>query len=305
MLFSNEIISNWLQSKEPQVKRSSYLQYRRTAEIVVRETETICTLEELDGQRLYERLSERYRTKTIRSIFTTANQIILFACKNGYFKAAKTLSFKSRNARKNAVEVLTAKEQTVLTDFLIKDMDSSKFGVLLCLYTGIRLGELCGLRWEDFNIKRKSIYIRRTIQRIGAKGEKSYFSTDTPKTDNSVREIPFPPLLQNIIMSQYKQKIKENYVASGCCDFVQPRTYQNRLKSYLRKCRLPEYHFHTLRHTFASRAVELGFDVKSLSEILGHASIKTTLELYTHPSLECKAKEMKKFSKFIKNYTQN
>lgn len=305
MLFSNEIISNWLKSKESQVKRSSYLQYRRMAEIVVRETKTILIFENLDGQQLFEQLSAKYSVKTIRGIFTTANQIILFAYKNGYLKSSKILSFKTRNTRKCSVEVLTVKEQTILTNHLTEDLDYSKFGVLLCLYTGMRLGELCGLRWEDFNIKRKSIYIRRTIQRIGAKGEKSCFLIDTPKTDNSAREIPFPPLLQNIITSQYKKQSKENYVASGCCDFVQPRTYQNRLKAYFKQCGLPKYHFHTLRHTFASRAVELGFDVKSLSEILGHASIKTTLELYTHPSLECKAKEMKKFSRFIKNNTQN
>lgn len=304
MIFSNQIISSWLSSKEKALKKSSYLQYKQIAEVVTRETDEIIALNELDGQKLYERLSPKYSLKTIRSIFTVANQIVLFAYKNGYFEVAKAISFKSRNTRNNTVDVLSVKELTVFTNYLMQDMDSSKFGVLLCLYTGMRLGELCGLKWEDFNIKRKSIFIRRTIQRISEKGEKSYFSIDTPKTDNSVREIPFPPPLNSIIVSQYKQHKGGIYVSSRKREFVQPRTYQNRLKSYFRKCGLPGYHFHTLRHTFASRAVELGFDVKSLSEILGHSNIQTTLELYTHPSLECKAKEVRKFSKFIKNNTQ-
>lgn len=301
MLFSNEVIAEWLKTKESEVKRSSFSQYKRITQIIVNETTDINYICELDGQKLYERLLLKYSLTTIRSVFTITNQILM----QGYFNTEKKISFKAKSAQKRSVTVLTIKEQTALTQFLLKEMDPSKFGVLLCLYTGLRLGEVCGLRWEDFNIKRKSFYIRRTIQRIGDRGTKSFFSIDTPKTDTSIREIPFPPPLQGIIVLMYKKQSKDNYIASGSCDFIQPRTYQNRLKAYFRKCGLPEYHFHTLRHTFASRAIELGFDVKSLSEILGHASIKTTLELYTHPSLESKAKEMKKFSKFIKNTTQN
>ncbi len=305
MQITEELVLQWIDSKKNAIKESSLLQYIRVADIILREANTIDVTDNNFGQLLYERLENKYSLRSIQNIFTIGNQILDFGYKSGSIQTPLKLSFKSKIVRKNTIQVLTEKEQRIFTGYLLDDMDSSKFGVLLCLYTGIRLGELCGLRWEDFDIQRGCFYVRRTIQRISKKGEKSYFLIDTPKTVTSAREIPFPPALKNIIVSRCKQSDKSFYIASDSENFVQPRTYQNRLKTYFRKCGIPAYHFHTLRHTFASRAVEFGFEIKALSEILGHSSVKTTLEIYTHPSLECKTKEMNRFSKLIKSVTQN
>ena len=160
------------------------------------------------------------------------------------------------------------------------------------------MGELCGLQWKDVDLKKRTLCINKTIQRIEDENGTTFLLIDSPKTISSERVIPIPnfliPLLYGI-----KTKNESDYVSTGKPTFTQPRTYQSRLKSYLKKCELPDYHFHTLRHTFASRAIELGFDPKSLSEILGHSSVKITLDLYVHPSMEAKKEQMDLFKNLI------
>ena len=189
--------------------------------------------------------------------------------------------------------VFSLTEQKRLTDFLLDDIDLSKIGILLSLYSGIRLGELCGLQWNDIDMAEKTIYIKRTIQRI-----EGGFCIDTPKTVYSERIVPIPCFVFEILQ-KHENKNKMCYVVSGNENFVKPRTYQSRFKRYLKQCNLPDYHFHTLRHTFATRAIELGFDPKSLSEILGHANTKITLDLYVHPSIEAKQEQMNRFACII------
>ena len=181
---------------------------------------------------------------------------------------------------------------------MLDKSNPSKIGILLSLYTGLRLGELCGLQWKDINLSKGTIYVNKTIQRIEKEDGSTFMLIDSPKTISSERMIPIPsfliPILNNI-----KTENSLDYVSTGNGSFTQPRTYQARLKSYLKDCDLPNYHFHTLRHTFASRAIELGFDPKSLSEILGHSNVKITLDLYVHPSMESKQAQMNRFTDLI------
>ena len=169
---------------------------------------------------------------------------------------------------------------------------------MLSLYTGLRLGELCGLQWQDVNLSKNTISVNKTIQRIENENGGTSMLIDSPKTVSSERVIPIPdfliPILRNI-----KTETATDYVTTGKNTFTQPRTYQARLKTYFKDCGLENYHFHTLRHTFASRAIELGFDPKSLSEILGHSNVKITLDLYVHPSMESKQEQMNRFTNFI------
>ena len=290
------IMKQWLEHKKLFVKKSTLCCYQRTITKILMPRFTDSSIKDINDDFLNDlllHLSEHYSPKTITDISIIVNQVFQFAYERGYTTDIKKMPCKSAK-RKVFPETLTLEEQRLLTNFLITDIDLSKLGILLCLYTGLRLGEICGLQWKDINIQSGRIKIKRTIQRISDSEGHTEFLIDSPKTASSEREIPIPKIL--IPYLEKYISTSETYVTTGTENFIQPRTYQLRLKAYLKLCGLPNYHFHTLRHTFATRAIELGFDPKSLSEILGHFDVKTTLALYVHPSMELKQKEMNKFS---------
>jgi integrase len=290
------VMREWLEYKKSFVKKSTLCCYQRIVMKTLIPYFTDVQINDITDEflnRLLLQLLDSYTSKTATDIIVILNQIFQFSYERGYI--AHQLKMQCKIAKKKSLpEVLSLDEQRKLTKFLLTDMDASKLGILICLYTGIRLGEICGLQWKDINMQSSRMKIKRTVQRISDSKGHTQFLIDTPKTVSSEREIPIP----EVLMPYLKQYISasETYITTGAEIFTQPRTYQLRFKAYLKHCELPEYHFHTLRHTFATRAIELGFDPKSLSEILGHFDVKTTLALYVHPSMELKQKEMNKFS---------
>ncbi len=195
------------------------------------------------------------------------------------------------------IRVFSMEEQEQLVYYLRENMDLSALGILLCLFTGIRLGELCALKWEDINLVERKISVSKTMQRIRIntdKGRKTEVRILEPKSSNSARVIPLPDPIAGLL-EQYH--VPEAYLLTGNkYHFVEPRTMQNRFKRKVAACGIQDANFHATRHTFATRCVELGFDVKSLSEILGHGSVTITMNRYVHPSMELKRENMNLFS---------
>ena len=195
------------------------------------------------------------------------------------------------------ITILTHEEQSRLEYQLIHQPNPVKLGVLLSLYTGMRIGEVCALSWEDVDLVQKVVYVRHTVARVrnpvSVDGPRTKLILDRPKTKASKREIPVSSLLKPVIQ-QVKMHSASPYVisASGC--FVSPRTYEYRYHKLLKSCGIREVNYHALRHTFATRCIEVGMDIKSLSEILGHANVGITLNTYVHSSLEMKRKQMEK-----------
>ena len=164
----------------------------------------------------------------------------------------------------------------------------SGIGINLSLYMGLRIGEVCSLQWKDIDLEKRILTVSKTIQRVqcrtGAKHTKLIITE--PKSESSKRTIPIPDCLLPMLR-QFKDSI-EVYVVSGRKKPVEPRTMQYRFAKILHNADLPSFHYHSLRHLFATRCVELGFDVKTLSEILGHSSVEVTLNRYIHSDLERK-----------------
>lgn len=188
--------------------------------------------------------------------------------------------------KRREARALTREEQTSLEHVLCADIDRSRAGVLLALYTGLRVGELCALQWRDVSASR-TLTVRRTVQRIRRMepdGPRTELLFDTPKSATSARTIPIPAKVHALL--EPLRADDACFVLSGTEAVVEPRTMQNRFKAYLREAGVPDYNFHALRHTFATRWVERGFDVKALSRILGHADVATTLNIYVHPSMD-------------------
>ncbi len=250
---------------------------------------------------------ERYVSELLKSglspqmasdIVVLLKSIFKYAERTGY---AVVCDFKEISVPKGGkpMRVLTCREQRSFTHFLLCRSNDSALGILLTLYTGLRIGELCALKWGDINLKDRIIRVRHTMQRIknlsGQGGAKTKVIITEPKSVKSSREIPIPKFLTPFLR---KAAAAPNaYILTGSPDrFAEPRALQYRFKKYLRQADAADANFHALRHTFATRAVEQGFDIKSLSEILGHANIQTTLKLYVHPTFEMKRKYMDRLS---------
>lgn len=197
----------------------------------------------------------------------------------------KTLKNKAKETR-----VLSKTEEQILLNHIINSDSLYCFGVLISLYTGIRIGELCALKWDD--IKDGKIYINKSMQRIKAENGKSTVMITSPKSEKSNRVIPIPKALNNII--EQKRLSKGYVIHQKNNKHIEPRLMQKKFNEIVSACHLENVHFHTLRHTFATRCVELGFDIKTLSEILGHSSVSTTLQRYVHSSFELKQNNMDK-----------
>lgn len=195
------------------------------------------------------------------------------------------------------MRVLSREEQARLVAYLLTDMDACKFGVLLTLFTGMRIGELCALQWRSISLTEQTIRIDATLQRLRNTGEagasRTRLVTGTPKSDTSARTIPLTDYAAQLCRRMDPHS-PEAYVLTGTEHCMEPRALQYRMAKCTRECGLEGVHFHTLRHTFATRAVEVGFEIKSLSEVLGHANTAITLDRYVHSSLALKRDNMKK-----------
>lgn len=168
--------------------------------------------------------------------------------------------------------------------------------VLLCLYTGFRLGELCALKWEDIDFSNQLISVARTVQRLHVEGHetKTKLLVTEPKSSYSRREIPLSPTILELLMCFQNNK---EYVFGGN-DPLEPRTLQYQFKKILREAGIPNKKFHILRHTFATNCVEGGADAKSLSELLGHSNVQITLNRYVNPSIDIKRKHIDELAVF-------
>ena len=186
-------------------------------------------------------------------------------------------------------------------EYLKQNPNPTSLGILLSLCTGIRLGELCALKWSDFSLEEREFHVNKTMQRLPNPDKfalkKTTVEIGEPKSQSSVRTIPLPEKLMSYLRSAY---CNDAYILSGYKHyFIEPRTMENRFKVVLKKCGIKDTKFHTLRHTFATRCVEIGFDVKTLSEILGHASVSITLNRYVHPSMRTKHENMNRLNELF------
>ena len=236
-------------------------------------------------------------TKTVSDVLAIIRNISKFAIRKGIYVANDANAVQIRQDIK-PMRVLNKAEQRQLCEYILKRPEACSIGILVCMFTGLRIGEICALRWEDISFSDQSIYIHHTLQRIQmhrGHGAKTEVIVTTPKSSCSIRKIPLPDEILEILV--LNKKASSGYVLTNDeYKFIEPRTMQNKFKKILKAAGIENANFHALRHTFATRCVELGFDVKSLSEILGHATVNITMNRYVHPTYEMKKENMKKLS---------
>ena len=195
---------------------------------------------------------------------------------------------------KPEVCLLTSDEQRKLRQYLNEHNNPISLGITLALAMGLRVGEVCGLIWSDIDFKKRILTVSRTVQRVAVHNGncKTKVIVSPPKSQNSAREIPIPAGIFSMLKNM--QGADEHYIVSGSTKPAEPRTMQYHFAKILKNVNLPSVKFHSLRHCMASAAIEAGFDVKTLSEILGHARIELTMNLYVHSNMNRKRKCMDK-----------
>ena len=196
-----------------------------------------------------------------------------------------------KDNKENKLYVLTKREQSKITNYVLENINSRNIGLLISLYSGIRIGELCALRWEDVDFKKNCLTINKTIQRVYIKDKNKNISKviiTTPKTKNANREIPINKDFLEILKKVKSDK--KHYILTGNEKYIEPRTYRKYFNKVLDKLKIKHFNFHSLRHTFATNCISLGVDYKTVSELLGHANVNITLNLYVHPRYSQKKK---------------
>lgn len=239
--------------------------------------------------------------KTQNDILCVVKQILNCAEANGY---KNSINIKSLYVRQENSEmrVLSYEEQSVFIRYLFESPDLCKIGVYLCLYTGMRIGELCALRYGDISLEAQILSVRKTMLRVQIEGKspKTAVIVTEPKSRKSIRDIPLPAPLIEVISKWYSSMKPTDYVLTGRSDkFIEPRLLEYRFKQYTKSCGLENVNFHALRHSFATRCVEAGFDIKTLSEILGHVNVNITLNRYVHSSMDLKMTNMEKLCQIM------
>lgn len=307
ILFS-DLSEMWLHSVQASVKESSWIKYRNIlrcsiipqlgnrylSEIDYSAVSFLCNDLLESGGKDHGGLS----AKTVADALSLTKAVIKYGSQMKYTTDRTALDV-SVKVKSIPLRVLSMQEQKILISDITEELDFTGLGIYICLFTGIRVGELCALTWDDISLENNLIYIHRTMQRIQTPDDekKTTILIAEPKSQCSIRYIPIADTLREKLV---QQTIKEGYVLTGDkIRYVEPRTMQNRFKVIVERCGIRDAHFHTLRHTFATRCIEVGFDVKSLSEILGHANVNITLNRYVHPSVELKQKNMNKLSKLF------
>ena len=306
----------WIENEHNYIKESTYALYLTIIEKHLKvyfKNRKISTISSKDFQSfILDKLNNGklngnggLSRKTVKDMVTILNAVLNFAKKRKIIKKAEFEYKIPKEKKSEKMEVFDSEERIKIFEYVKNNMNCRTVGILLCLCTGLRIGEICALRWKEIDMARGIISINHTIQRIySSTTQKSKVIISEPKTQSSKRKIPIARELL-LVLEKFKSEDKY-YVISGTEKYIEPRTYRKFFKKMLEFLEIRKLKFHSLRHTFATQAIELGIDYKTVSEILGHSAVSITLNLYVHPELDHKKKCMNIiFNNMTQKYTEN
>lgn len=305
----SEISGQWLAEAAVTLKKSSLNKYEDILRCYILPEFGAVPLSELSNRQVADFINrlclsggvrqQGLTAATAAEILSVMNRIRVYAMKQDY-----TVPFSpecvSLKRKQEEIRVFSLEEETILLKYLQEHMNFINLGILLSLFTGIRVGELCAMKWDDIRLTEKKMHVSKTMQRLRVSqpsGSKTVVKILEPKSASSVRVIPLPDSIMGLLEQFY---VPGAFLLTGeDSRYVEPRSMQNHFKRILVSCGISDANFHTTRHTFATRCIELGFDTKSLSEILGHASVAITMNRYVHPTMALKTENMNRFSELF------
>lgn len=291
----HEVCRLWKQEKKMYVKTSTMAAYSLIIQNHLEpQFKTLNEVTTHSVQKMIDRkLKDGLNMTTIKGMLIVLKMIVKYGEKHGRIEH-RVIEVRFPTPRmKPRLYVLTVSEEQRMLEYLTTHPDRYNLGLLICLYTGIRIGEVCSLKWGDVDFDSGTIRVRRTVHRIYKidGGDKhSELTIDSPKTAESCRDIPITGELAAVLNEYAGSAPCNRFVISGLTHPTEPQTMRNHFKRVAATLGLSMRRFHGLRHTFATRCVESKCDYKTLSSILGHSNVSTTLNLYVHPGIEQKRK---------------
>lgn len=300
MLFK-ELLQMWLNSKKEYIKESTYAYYNFEVQNYIMP---------MLGNKIVQDITEEYiqrvvlywqkegmenghplKKSTVQNLVMLIKQVFRYAAKRKLIENSMLEIHFMPQAEGKRVQVFSQAEQNRLIQAILEEFSYKTFGILLCINSGLRIGELCALKWSDIDFQGRVIHIDKTLQRIYVQDAlpRTKIIITTPKTATSIRDVPLSNKVYEII-GRFQDINREGYVLSNEEQYIEPRTFRKFYSDFLERHEIDMHHFHCLRHTFATRCIENGADYKSVSEILGHTTINTTLNMYVHPQMEEKRK---------------
>ncbi len=303
-----EAAASWLSSRTPAWKESTLAHYTRIVrQYLLPELGPLALLEITSAmmEAFLRRMREQggrdggpLSAKTVSDLRCVLVQILSYANTKGWL--IQVPNCPSVTSRLPVVTVLSRQEQQRLIQAILREGTVFGLGVLLSLYAGLRIGEVCGLMWKDVDRVNATLKISRTVMRIadlGGSGARTKIVVSAPKTETSNRTVPLPGLVFQYLM-QFRLA-DDLYILTGRDKCMEPRVCRDRFSRLLGRSGIRHYSFHTLRHTYATRCIESGMDVKSLSEMMGHADVKITMQRYVHPSMDIKKEQVERLPIFV------
>ena len=301
----SEIAKLWRADKKQYVKKSSYAAYMLLIENHLLPVFGNCqVIEEAQVQTfVLQKLEQGLSQKTIKDMLIVLKMILKFGAKNKWMTYNPfDIQFPTER-ESHQLEVLSRTNQKKIMNYIQDHFTFRNLGVYICLSSGMRIGEICALTWEDIDVNTGIISVRRTIQRIYTVEDgtrKTELVLDTPKTKNSMRDIPISRDLLRILKPIKKVVNNSFYVLTNGAKPTEPRTYRSYYELLMQELEMPKLKFHGLRHSFATRCIESKCDYKAVSVLLGHSNISTTLNLYVHPNMEQKKKAIEQMLKSLR-----
>lgn len=288
---------NWLLYKKHKIKESTYLNYSYIINTYLEKEfgrKRLTYFLNHDINEFIDELEQNLSNKTVRDIMLVLKSILKYA-ERKYNANFKLDLITIPASQKRELQIFNEKEIKKIEMKCVDSEDIRRIGVLISIYTGMRIGEICALKWEHIDFSKKLINVTQTLQRVYIEKNKTKIIITPPKTKTSERKIPIPQILYNELKKHSVNYSKGSYIVTGNENkYIEPRSYQHVYRKVLEDAKIPYRNFHCLRHTFATRCIRVGMDIKSLSEVLGHADVSITLNRYVHSSYDSKKKYMEK-----------
>ena len=299
-----EIAGAWKEYKRPYVKQSTMAAY-----VLILEKHVLPYFGDNDSLHeqavqtfVLQKLESGLSVKTVKDILIVLKMVMKFGVKNEWMNYYEWDIKYPTSSSSNELEVLSVNNHRKILDYIQTHFSFTGLGIYISLTTGLRIGEVCALKWNDINVTDGTITVSRTIERIYIiEGGRKHTEVviNTPKTKNSCREIPMNKELLAMIRPLKKVVNDDFYVLTNDEHPTEPRTYRNYYNGLMAKLNIPKLKYHGLRHSFATRCIEAGCDYKTVSVLLGHSNISTTLDLYVHPNMEQKKRCISKMFKSL------
>ena len=294
------VFYEWYRDKRNYVKETTISSYVVIAEnhLLPRFGEQTNITEQEVQDFILLKLQDGFKQKTVRDMLIVLKMVYRYGCRMGYFVTTPWEIRFPKECKKEDLEVMSILHQRRLLTYLESNINSKNIGIIICMNTGLRIGELCALKWKDIDLRNGVLKVSHTLTRVYKvdENDQRYTSVEesTPKTINSIRDIPLSNSLMALLKPLCKVMNKDYYIMSNSTKPIEPRSLRNHFNKILDNLNIPRIKFHGLRHSFATRCIESRCDYKTVSMILGHSNINTTLNLYVHPDRDQKKKCIEK-----------